>query len=105
MSPSDKTALRDRFEAEARRDRVAKILRRFDGLAPHEALEQIDSNWGWFKAWSIALGIGATCPSHEVRHAVREAVRARLPELYLLTPEDRKLLEEMERARDLGAQP
>jgi hypothetical protein len=85
----------------ARATRVARIVATIDGCP----LADIDSDARWFVIWSAALGVGARCPSHATRQAVREAVRKRLPAPYVLTREDRDILEEMERARALGAQP
>jgi hypothetical protein len=79
----------------ARASRVARIVATIDGCP----LADIDSDARWFVIWSAALGVGAKCPSDKTRHAVREAVRQRLPPLAEVFRDE---LEQLERAREAG---
>jgi hypothetical protein len=94
MGPQDKAALAERMKREARQDNVVKILRELDSYQEtvHQSLARCDVDFLWWDLWKSALGFWAKCPSNEVRAAVREAVRARIPAPYVLTDEDRAVL-------------
>jgi hypothetical protein len=89
----------ERIIATSRAARVALIVTELDKLGeqPDAQVRRIDQDGCWFRLWSTALGFGASCPSDETRAAVRETVRARIPEPYALTDEDRALLADMDR--------